>query len=678
MGSPETRKGKKRNKSPNKNESQSPEKKQGASPTKKPIAASQVEAQIAPDRKDKQLPKEAAEPRPQGFSEAKSTAAVETTIKVAEESKKPDGKSTGETKFKVPEVPASPTKPAPQLKGDTKAAEDQPGPKLDVAEKDAIRKQSEPKQASVTKQKAPETQPGPKVDVAKVVITKQSEPKQKTATEQKAQEAQQGPKLDAAKDNIPKQPEHTQKSATKLKVPISAKDTHGDAKAPALKETEKPVDPKSEIEPKVKVTESVDAAKTKAPQPKDDVKPAAPVSDKKAQLPATKPSTQSKAKPVETKTEAKAEVSLPKSNAKVVLPIEKPIGKPETSVQAPGDRSGDIKGTPGPVATATKEKIVQREASPVAVGPSATATSKDPNAVQKQPAEAGTDAPPTLPQEDAGSDEDQKNETSFHSAKEAQSDSGNEEPVGSSGKLSVQPAQLPENRAVTGAKQDMSKDALGPAKAGGQSDSALAKPSSSVDKKPGAKQTEAIYPFAKSKAKQKAEKARQKKEKKKEKEKAKNEKLAPASKSNKSVDKSVDATPTGTPPLSPSTKSTETSRGQDKDETQDGESKHDGGKDNAPLAAPVGVFHRMAPKGSPIEKTKQEVPPRPQDGGVTSYETELVTANGETVPSAETDGAESSHPSATAQSTESTAIAGAEQPGIINEEVAHPKGRLLI
>jgi hypothetical protein len=56
----------------------------------------------------------------------------------------------------------------------------------------------------------------------------------------------------------------------------------------------------------------------------------------------------------------------------------------------------------------------------------------------------------------------------------------------------------------------------------------------------------------------------------------------------------------------------------------------------------------------------------------------LVAASQGAVSSAETGGSVSSYPSATVQSSKSTATAGTEQTVIINEEVAHPNGRLLV
>jgi hypothetical protein len=163
------------------------------------------------------------------------------------------------------------------------------------------------------------------------------------------------------------------------------------------------------------------------------------------------------------------------------------------------------------------------------------------------------------PQDDTASDDDQKNDLSFHSAQESQSDQGNNERKGEAvetpkahhsrstsvvgdatstlhqhadSKSAGEKLDSNETKAVTADKQEPDSTeteftAAQPHETG-RSVTAVDKPSSEAAKKPGAKQTQSLFPFAKpSKSQAKKERDAKKKEKKKDKGKGKTDKVAP-------------------------------------------------------------------------------------------------------------------------------------------------------
>jgi hypothetical protein len=289
--------------------------------------------------------------------------------------------------------------------------------------------------------------------------------------------------------------------------------------------------------------------------------------------------------------------------------------------------------------------------------------SKETNSGGPALAEPNITAPRTVLHEDAGSDEEQKNDSSFHSAKEAQSDSGNDEAAEVKSEAPTQdrqPSEIPSG----GGNQLLASVSAEP-----NNKPLKETPSPNAPmKKPGANQTEAIFPFAKSKRQRELEKQQKKKEKKK----AKSEKLAPGPKS------TAPGTEKGTA-TSPHQrqKRIETGSGavagtevEESVDIKDEEPGKEGGKEITPLKAPVGDFdHRSI--GTPVEKTKQEVPNgRPREGGVPLAEKETEAARVEkTSPvkagelkdtSLDTSATDTSpaneHPSAEDQSSEKNAV----------------------
>ncbi|KAF2689574.1 hypothetical protein K458DRAFT_129548 [Lentithecium fluviatile CBS 122367] len=143
-------------------------------------------------------------------------------------------------------------------------------------------------------------------------------------------------------------------------------------------------------------------------------------------------------------------------------------------------------------------------------------------------------------QEDTASDDDQKNDLSFHSAKESQSDAGNNGRKGETNphaQASEEPPAPVTNEATLAESQHAGPEPASEepdaveTKAGAANQtptdegvSILEKPSSDVGKKVGAKQTQSLFPFAKpSKTQAKKDKQAKKKDKKKGKGKAEKE-----------------------------------------------------------------------------------------------------------------------------------------------------------
>jgi len=148
-------------------------------------------------------------------------------------------------------------------------------------------------------------------------------------------------------------------------------------------------------------------------------------------------------------------------------------------------------------------------------------------------------------QDDTSSDDDQKNDLSFHSAQESQSDAGVIErkgevfssadvghgpPAPSTSKTTLSmPQQLgsePASEKFDAAELDVNASQLPESK---ESVTAVEKLPTDAAKKPGAKQTQSLFPFAKpSKSQAKKEKQAKKKDKRKDKDKARTEKAAPS------------------------------------------------------------------------------------------------------------------------------------------------------
>jgi hypothetical protein len=712
MGSPEGRKGRKQNASPNKKGSPSPNKKQSATPTKK-LSASSMKNEAAPqgkpltasDKREQELPKKSADAVPGASSENKSTADAPNMPPAksqgAAESKtpaeKPGRKDTEAVGKKQPEIPAGSKveagEPKPGEKVNTPGLAAQPSrqkndanlkvPKpKDDAQLRASELRDSPKKAdhklrSDPKTKVPESKGDAKLEVTDL---KQAEPKQKGAPKAKA--------ADRLEDTKPK-------ASRPIEDPK--------LKASGPKEGSKQADPKQKGDTKVKPSESKHDAKLKGTEPKDDAKLKATEPKDSAQSVVNQSSAHAKAKSVSRKNDTKAEDPKQKSGKKDVLPKGKPQSKAENEERLPADRSSglDVK-IPSGSAAAVKSKAqleqstVPDASTPVVDGGQSNIT-KDPKLAKDAPIETGTGARPTLVAEDTGSDEEQKNETSFHSAKEAQSDAGNDESAEMSDERAAAKAQ-PSIPMASGSQDDIprpekGKGRLDTTKSDTQSPNVPAKPSSPADKKPGAKQTEALFPYAKSKDQQRREKAQRKKEKKK----AKTEKSAPATKASTSIKGQVTASTSQSPTQAKTDNRADASLPQEKNvRTQDGEVGHDGGKDIAPLEASVGEVHRHSPNGSPIEKSEQEAQhTQLQDRGVTSSEKEPIHPSQRAISPVEKEQFNETHVdthapvntpapdaelhSLNARLSDGDAISGSEssQPTIIiNDEVAQPEGKI--